>query len=297
MSSASEDRVRALPCWKGKVSLARLTGGVSNISYLVTDADGARFVARLGDDIPAHHVSRERELAASRAAHAAGFSPAVIHAEPGVMVFAFIPSRTYAEADVRANATSCVALLKQIHNRLGPLVRGPAGIFWVFHVLRDYCARLETENHARAAHAPAWRKVTDAMEQAQFPLPIVFGHHDLLPTNFLDDGKRLWLIDWEYGGFGTAMFDLANLAANNSFSRADEQSLLETYFEHAPDEATWRALDGMKVASALREATWGMISELFVKVPGIDYVAYAEEYLGRYEKVLSAYEASYGKVR
>ena len=50
------------------------------------------------------------------------------------------------------------------------------------------------------------------------PLPIVFGHHDLLPTNFMDDGKRLWLIDWEYGGFGTAMFDLANISANNQFT-------------------------------------------------------------------------------
>ena len=52
------------------------------------------------------------------------------------------------------------------------------------------------------------------------PLPIVFGHHDVLPTNFMDDGQRLWLIDWEYGAFGTAMFDLASIAANNSFDAA-----------------------------------------------------------------------------
>ena len=58
------------------------------------------------------------------------------------------------------------------------------------------------------------------LEQAQVPLPIVFGHHDLLPGNFIDDGKRLWLIDWEYGGFGTAMFDLANLSSNGGFERA-----------------------------------------------------------------------------
>ena len=56
-----------------------------------------------------------------------------------------------------------------------------------------------------------------ALEQAQVPLPIVFGHHDLLPGNLIDDGTRLWLIDWEYGGFGTAMFDLANLSSNGGF--------------------------------------------------------------------------------
>jgi hypothetical protein len=64
-----------------------------------------------------------------------------------------------------------------------------------------------------------------------------------------------------------------------------------------PDEATWRAFDAMKVASALREAVWGMVSELFVKVPGIDYVAYAAEYLGRYEAMLAAYVASHGRSR
>ena len=69
------------------------------------------------------------------------------------------------------------------------------------------------------------------------PLPIVFGHHDLLPGNFIDDGKRLWLIDWEYGGFGTAMFDLANLAANGSFSPADDRLLVEAYFGRRVSEA------------------------------------------------------------
>ncbi len=99
----------------------------------------------------------------------------------------------------------------------------------------------------------------------------------------MDDGKRLWLIDWEYGGFGTAMFDLANIAANNSFSEAEEQRLLEIYFENAADEAVRRAFDAMKTASALREAMWGMVSELHLNAPGVDYVAYAEEYLGRFE--------------
>ena len=64
------------------------------------------------------------------------------------------------------------------------------------------------------------------------PMPIVFGHHDLLPGNFMDDGKRLWLIDWEYGGFGTAMFDLANLVVERRASApAEDEALLDAYFE------------------------------------------------------------------
>ena len=73
-----------------------------------------------------------------------------------------------------------------------------------------------------------WLATKERLEKAQAPLPIIFGHHDLLPTNFMDDGKRLWLIDWEYGGFGTAMFDLANIASNNQFTEKASASCLKT---------------------------------------------------------------------
>ena len=68
-----EDRIRALPCWRGRIDIAPLKGGISNESYLV--ADGAeRHVVRFGRDYPFHHVFRERELMVARAAHAASFS-------------------------------------------------------------------------------------------------------------------------------------------------------------------------------------------------------------------------------
>jgi thiamine kinase-like enzyme len=123
----------------------------------------------------------------------------------------------------------------------------------------------------------------------------VFGHHDLLPTNFMDDGRRLWLIDWEYGAFGTAMFDLANIASNNSFDEAGERVILETYFEKSPPPSIERAFYAMKAASAMREAVWGMVSELHLNAPGVDYVAYAAEYLGRFESVYAAYLSNFGK--
>ena len=52
----------------------------------------------------------------------------------------------------------------------------------------------------------------------------------------------------------------------------------------------------MKTASALRESMWGMISELYLNAPGVDYVAYAEEYRDRFENMLAGYEFKYGKL-
>ncbi|MGH7057798.1 MAG: hypothetical protein ACREFZ_07915, partial [Acetobacteraceae bacterium] len=87
--AAAVDRIRALPIWNGSLEMVRLEGGISNEGWLVTDNSG-KHVVRFGKDYPFHHVLRDRELMAARAAAAAGFSPAVEHAEPGVMVIGYL---------------------------------------------------------------------------------------------------------------------------------------------------------------------------------------------------------------
>src|SRR3982750_2635273 len=76
-----EGRIAALPIWTGAVTLAPLHGGISNLSFAVTDNAG-KYVVRIPRDFPFHHVFRDREVMSARAAHAAGFAPEVIHAEP-----------------------------------------------------------------------------------------------------------------------------------------------------------------------------------------------------------------------
>ncbi len=295
MSADLEARIAALPCWRGAVTLVPLAGGLSNTSFLV-DNGGERFVARCGGDIPVHHVFRDRERAASVAAHAAGLSPEVVYCAPGVMVLRCIEGRTCTEADLRADIGRIAALLARCHRDVARHLAGPAGAFWVFHVIRDYARTLRAAGSRSDAELARWAALADALEAQQVPLPVVFGHHDLLPGNLLDDGKRLWLIDWEYGGFGTAMFDLANLAANGGFSPAEDQLLLETYFAQPVREELWRAFDAMKVASALREAAWAMVSALHLAVPGANYAAHAAEYLARTEAALARHVERHGRL-
>ncbi len=290
-----EDRVRGLPYWKDLRSITPLKGGVSNASFTVVDSTGT-YVARVGEDYPAHHVFRAAELRASRAAFEAGLSPETVYDEPGIMIVRYLNARAYGEEDVRADSARCVEMVKRCHTEMPKRMTGPGAIFWVFHVLRDYGVTLKTNNHRHAGDFPRWLAICSKLEEAQVALPIIFGHHDLLPANFLEDGRRLWLIDWEYGAYGTAMFDLSNIASNSSFGRLEEEVLLETYFDRPPTEALWRSFDAMKTASALREAAWGMISEIYLNAPGVDYVAYAAEYLNRFDNLLETYEFRYGKL-
>jgi len=290
-----EARITALPCWRGKVKLEPLHGGLSNTAFVVDDGKD-RYVARCGGDIPVHHVFRDREQAASVAAHAAGLSPELIYAAPGVMVIRYIDGRTLAESGIRANIARIVPLLATCHREVGRHLAGPANMFWVFHVLRDYARTLRATRGDRDGELMRYVALADALEAQQMPLPIVFGHHDLLPGNLLDDGERLWLIDWEYGGFGTAMFDLANLATNGSFSPADDRLLLEAYFLQPVSDEIRRSFDAMKVASALREAVWAMVSAVHLAVPGVDYLAHVADYLARTDAALARYVETHGKL-
>ncbi|MDI1285862.1 MAG: choline kinase family protein [Reyranella sp.] len=273
-----DGKLANLACWRGPVTLAPLKGGLTNISY-VADDGGEKFVVRCGADIPVHHVFRDRERAASIAAFEAGLSPEVVHSEPGIMVLRFLGGRTLGEADLAADVGRIVPLLKTCHAEVGRRVRGPVNAFWVFQVIRDYVRLLGAD--------PWYLTVADELERAQVPLPMVFGHHDLLPGNFIDDGARLWLIDWEYGAFGTAMFDLANLSSNGAFGTADDTALLDAYFEGRVPDDLRHAFDAMKAASALREALWAMVSDVHLKTPGVDYAAHARDYLRRFEQLMA----------
>jgi thiamine kinase-like enzyme len=291
MSAA--DRIAALPCWNGGIDMEPLTGGLSNESWLVTDAAG-KHVVRFGKDYPFHHVIREREIMVARAAHAAGFAPKVEYAEPGVMVSAFIDARTWTEADMRAEPERIARLLHDFHHRMAAEISGPGFIFWVFHVIRDYARTLKEGGSAYASELPRYLDLAEEYERAQVALPIVFGHHDLLPGNFLDDGKRLWLIDFEYAGFSTAMFDIAGAASNSGMDNEAAGQLLFAYFGDAPDSALMRAFDAMQCASLLREAMWAMVSDLYLNAPGADYRAYADENLARFAAALERYQSKHG---
>ncbi len=294
-ASALAGRVVSLPCWRSKVTIAPLTGGLSNLAFVVDDGS-ERFVVRCGDDIPIHHVFRDRERAAIIAAHAAGLSPELVYSEPGILVIRHIAGRTFVESDLAANLARLVPLMRRCHTEVAHRVEGPANLFWVFHVIRGYVRALRDEGARPAADLATWAELADALEKAQVPLPIVFGHHDVLPANFIDDGARLWLVDWEYGGFGTAMFDLANLSANGRFTAADDRLLLEAYFGEPVSAGLQRSFDAMKVASALREATWAMVSQIHLDVPGVDYRAHADDFLERTKVALAAFEARHGRL-
>lgn len=286
----AQSRIAQLP-WSGPVTVVPLDGGISNLSFLATDSAG-KYVVRLTRDFPFHHVFRDREVMSARAAHALGFAPEIVHAEPDLMVTRFVHGEVMTAASVRANIGRIAEFLTRFHREMPAGISGPGFIFWVFHVNRDYVRQLEAEGRARDAQR--WLAINAGLEAAQMPLPIQFGHHDLLPANLIDDGSRLWLLDYEYAGFGTAMFDLANLSSNSGFSATQSRELLEAYFGRPPSEQVLRSHAAMEAASLLREALWSLVSVGKLDRPDFDYEAYAQKNFDRLEAALADFRDNFG---
>jgi len=281
----------ALPLWSDRVEPSDLRGGLSNVNFTVEDA-GRKYVVRIGGDNEPHGVVRKNELAASRAAAAAGVAPRVVHAEPGVLVIEFIEGRTFTPEDVRnpKNLDRLVALIQRTHREVPKYLRGPGVLFWVFHVVRDYAHSLSEASSADLRLIRRLMQQAETLEKAVGPVDLIFGHNDLLAANVIDDGDRLWLVDWEYAGFNSPLFDLGGLASNSEMSVALREKLLEAYFDRPVTDQLRYRFAAMTAASLLRETMWSMVSEIHSQIE-YDFAKYTAENLLRYEKAFAAFKA------
>jgi thiamine kinase-like enzyme len=123
------------------------------------------------------------------------------------------------------------------------------------------------------------REQAQAIERAREGAEVVPCHNDLLNANFILEGERLWIVDWEYAGMGDRFFDLANFSINHELGEDENQRLLEAYFGSVREEDQ-RALRLMRFMSDFREAMWGVLQQGISELD-FDFVAYATEHFER----------------
>lgn len=296
MASQGTDPVQtalALKIWNAPKHAEILEGGITNQNVLVQDVGGS-YVVRLGHDIPEHMVLRWNELAISRAAHKTGIAPEVVHAEPGVLVLRYVEAQALNAADLQDPATldATVDLVRNLHHRGLDALTGPVLSFWVFHILRSYASFLRRNLSGHTGSLEDLLEEAKDLEARVGPAKLVLGHNDLLPANVLKAKDRVWLIDWEYGGLNSPLFDLGGLASNAGLSREAEEAMLTRYFGEPPERDLLRRYGAMKCASLLRESMWSMVSEITSTID-FDYAAYAQENLETYRSALSRYLEDY----
>ncbi len=263
----------------GVRSIEPLGGGITNRNFKVTLAGGAQVVLRIGGkDTGLLGIDRHVEHAATQAAAEAGLAPEVIaFVEPeGYLVTSFVEGRPVPVEDVRRTHA-----LREIAGGLRRFHDGPAipGRFDSFRVVEAYHATAAGHGVAPPAGFAAAKEVADRIERARGVQPPAPCHNDLLNANFITDGERIWIVDWEYAGMGDRFFDLANFSVNHELSTNENEELLRMYFGEVLEDDT-RSLTLMRFMSDFREAMWGVVQQGISELD-FDFVGYAESHFER----------------
>ncbi len=281
-----DDLVRAMqrvPELAGRhLTLTVLSGGITNRNFLVTLADRRdRYVIRLaGNDTHLLGISREVEHAATVAAAGVGVGPEVVAfiRPEGYLVTRFIEGGPVSDEAVRQPRT-----LERVAQSLRRIHDGPAipGLFVPLRIVEAYRALAM----ARGVRIPAEYDLASAIgrriELACLSNPIELRpcHNDLLNANFIDDGARIRIVDWEYAGMGDPFFDLGNFSINHELTPDEDAHLLGAYEGPAHVDHLAR-LTLMRVVSDFREAMWGVLQQ-GISTLDVDFVAYAGEHFDR----------------
>ena len=272
--------------WPGRNTRVEILGGGITNHNLKVEIDGKLYVLRVaGKDTNLLGIDRSVELAATEAAAAAGVGPEVVaFVEPeGWLVTRFIegaipPVECMREPEM---LTRVARALRAIHD--GPPIPGSFDSFRVVEIYRETaleCGGAIPESYGWA-YGIAHRIETLRGDVERRPC-----HNDLLNANFLDDGERIRIVDWEYAGMGDVFFDLANFSINHELDEGQSEQLLEAYFgEVRPEDS--EALELMRFMSDFREAMWGVV-QTAVSQLDFDFAAYAAEHFERLERTATA---------
>ncbi len=285
MDKNSVALINNISFWKSDITISPVGGGITNQNFLVNDGSRKYFV-RIGDDIPEHLVFRSNEIQVSNAASKIGVSPKLLFHDKSIQVFNFIDGKTLDSTDIKNNLEQITKLIKKVHSKMPDQLVGQSVIFWVFYVIKNYKNFLEKNNSAYIKILPELLEKSTKLEIVSAPFDIVFSHNDLLPANFIQNNDQIWLIDWEYAGFNTPLFDLGGLASNNEFTEKEEKNLLENYFEKKLSSELFIKYKAIKCASLLRETMWSMVSEITSNID-FDYRSYTSDNLSKFNEVFN----------
>jgi thiamine kinase-like enzyme len=270
-------------------SVVQLDGGITNRNFRV-NFGGTDYVVRLpGKRTQLLGIDRRAECIANQAAAELGIAPrvATLIEDPSCLVTAFVHGREMTLEEVqRPEAIAEIARdLRMLHDSGTELPTD----FDSFRLVEEYA---ET-GRAHGSEVPegyddalaAARSIEAVMRDQPGHEPVP-AHNDLLTANFLHDGERILLIDWEYAGMGDRWFDLGNFAVNNELDDEREAQLLEAYFGEPPDERGRATLKLFRFMSDFREAMWGVVQS-GVSELDFDFKDYAQKHFTRLEAARS----------
>ena len=230
------ERFNKIALLKARTSIKELSGGLTNRNFLIeTPAD--KYVARVSSNSSDFlSIDSGSEFINTTIAGKGGVGAEVLDYIPGegLLLISYISGKTYGADDVAANLPRIATSLRNLH-ALEPFDHE----FNMFNTQSNYFKIVKEQGFRVPDGYVDFEPMVAQIKKAFEVLfeGLVPCNNDLLPGNFIDDGKKIWLIDYEYSGNNDACFEIGNVWAE-AFQpiEALEELVTAYYGAHRPDK-------------------------------------------------------------
>ncbi|MBL4749508.1 MAG: phosphotransferase family protein [Amylibacter sp.] len=258
-------------------------GGLTNLVHLV-ETGAQKVIVRIPGEGTEEYIDRATEIANAKAAYRAGVSAEVLWADAktGVMISEAIQNIETMTPDLFSTRLGSPAragmALAKLHNS-GEVFEFR---FELFAMIDDYLKILSTKDVNLPDGYHEIVKAADPVKAALAANPASLApcHCDPLCENFLDDGDKMWIVDWEYSGMNDPLWDVGDLSVEAGMDTAQDMALMEAYFCGAPTAAEHGRVVIYKAMCDLLWTLWGLIQHADDN-PAEDFWAYAT---GRFDR-------------
>ena len=274
---------------RAAIACARL-GGLTNLVYRV-DAGDRRYLLRIAGEGTEDYIDRKVEGHNARVAAQAGVSAEVLHfdADSGLMLARYLDGCVTMSPELFKSRPGAPARAAEVLKRMHTCGKEFQFRFELFAMIDEYLgllAKLEAPlpdgYHEVVAEAGAVRQALDANPATLAPC-----HCDPLSENFLDDGARMWAVDWEYSGMNDPIWDLGDVSVEAGFDEAQDREMMAAYCGGEPPAALYGRMVIYKAMCDLLWTLWGLI-QFANKNPVDDFWAYSVNRFERCKALMGA---------
>ena len=261
-----DDLLDKVPRLQNRTAVTELSGGLTNRNLKISTASGD-YVARISSNKSSLlAIDRQSEYENSKIAAGIGVGAPVFDYLPefGLLVIGYLPGRTYSNLDVSNNLSRIAGACNLLH-KAAPFSRD----FDMFVIQEKYKNlvtgsgfRFPNGYHQYAPHLSRMKSALAVLDEGRVPC-----NNDLLPANFIDDGKKIWLIDYEYSGNNDACFELGNIWSEAKLPISALEELVTAYYGSSRPEKLARAW----LFALLAKYGWTLWASIQSSVSDIDF--------------------------
>jgi thiamine kinase-like enzyme len=255
-----------VPLVKNRTSVTELSGGLTNRN-LAIESDGTKYVARISSNSSdLLNINREDEYKNTILAADVGIGATVHDYLPGqgLLLISYINGKTFGAQDIANNLPRVAKSVRTLHSAK-PFVSD----FNMFTLQKRYLDIVQSNNFIYPDKYLDYEGHITDLKKALSVLPseIVPCNNDLLPGNFIDDGEKIWLIDYEYSGNNDACFELGNIWAEAFLEYDALVELIDSYYgAHRPEKIARAWLQ-----SLMAKYGWTLWAAIQASISDIDF--------------------------